>query len=123
MKTPITDERYEEIMLGAQGCHLTAIWYEFAGEHDSLEDEREEFLSVLERALTENRMALKKDGQWLTGTPVEQVERFRLAFPRTRQPFADQPDMDVGHWFYSIYCPGEVYWPVERDGQINWVQG
>lgn len=119
----MTDERYEWILLGAQGSHLTAIWYEFAGEGDSLEDEREEFLSVLERALTEKRLALKKDDQWLTGTPQEQVERFRLAFPRTRQPYAGRPDMDVGHWLYGLECPGEVYWPVERDGQINWVQG
>lgn len=109
-------------MDSSQQMHLNAIWCDLYDDFDEFEKQKEAFFWMLERALSEGRLKLKKHGEYLTGTAQEQVLQFRKIFPRTNTPYPAHPDLDASQWFYDPECPGEAVWRVERPGGvIEWM--
>ena len=112
---------------------LNDMWHATAydSNDDNIEgsisfDERKEiFFWLLEAALESGQLRLMNKGEYLTGTPLELVQRFSDVFPKSNFPFPDDPKLDVGYWFYGIgkpEVPAIAVWRYEHpDGRVQWM--
>ena len=100
---------------------LSSIWYYSQFENLTFEEQCEAFSWMLEKVLESGQLRLIKNGEYLTGTPKELVQRFRNVFPK-----ADVPDTedDMRFWFYGDPpdpCPAQAVWRYEHpDGRVQW---
>lgn len=91
------------------------LWYvsgkpsEFATTEIKIQayaDQIELFCGTLEWALSQKRFRLAKGGIFLEGTPSEQADRFRQAFPKTKEEMQEKDH----YWWYLDECPGGIVW-------------
>ena len=122
MKQFLSEARYQFLISGCEQMSISSLWDNLMSDYPAFEERKEPFFWMLERALSEGRLKLKKHGEYLTGTAQEQVEQFRKRFPVSNIPNPDYPDEDASYWFYDEHCPGEAVWRVERPGGvIEWM--
>jgi hypothetical protein len=127
MKIERTPQYLEVLMAKCFDSGLSDMWG--ATQYDvednniesviAFEDRKEIFFWLLECALDSGQLRLMKNGEYLTGTTKELVQRFRNVFP-----VADVPDTvdDMNIWFYVDPCPAEPMWRYEHpDGRVQWV--
>jgi len=118
MMAPLTDKQFKELYMAAEGRNLGAVFSYSEPEEPtplnfSFEERKSIFLWVLMRLLKEGRIKLAKHGKFLEGSTEEQVERFRLALPKTEE------EMEDGIWFFDEDCPGGAVWVLEN-GSLEW---
>ncbi|MFZ4893568.1 DUF596 domain-containing protein [Plantibacter sp. Mn2098] len=111
----LTSQQLEEIAGGSEWQELDSVWQEFGVpieyrsiSHDlvSFEERREGFLWALTRFLENGHIRLLRwsDKSLVTGTPEEQVDIIRRAFP-----YNDE-DLDDGVWFLTDASQVGVLW-------------
>ena len=110
------------------GRTLQTIWLYSEFENQTFEERCEAFFWILEKVLESGQLRLRtyeKNGEYLTGTPNELVQRFRDVFPKSSFPFPDDPELDVSYWFYGIgkqEVPAIAVWRYEHpDGRVEWI--
>ena len=117
MISELSEAEYKELADAAEGQTLDAVLCyavpESCPADFSFIDRREIFFWALKRLLNEGRIRLAKHGKFLEGSVEEQVERFRLAFPKTEE------EMEDGIWFFDEDCPGGAVWVLEN-GSFEW---
>ena len=116
-------EQFFDAALEYAYCHdLSWLWDKSKMSDQPFEDRKSLFFSLLEKTLETGRLHLKKNGHYLSGTPEEQVQLFRKAFPTSNIPDPRYPNEDASYWFYGEECPGEAVWRVEHpDGTVEWM--
>lgn len=80
--------------------------YGIAGDYTSYQNRINLFSSVLEEILKREEARIAKRGQFLPGSPEEQTDQFRNAFPTT---FEEMKEKDA-YWWYLDECPGGLVW-------------
>ena len=91
-------------------------------ENQTFAERREAFCWILQKVLESGRLKLKKNGHYLGGTLLEQVNLFRQTLPDSNIPDPRYPDIDASYWFYGEECPGEAVWRVDHpDGTVEWM--
>lgn len=123
MKIFVSDEQYEYVVCNSEWQSLSGFWDYLGVFFKDFYSKKEAFFLILERALVEGRLVLKKNGSVLLGEPRALIDEFRSKFPKEEFPDSDHPDLDASYWFYDPECPGEAAWPVERNGKIEWEIG
>lgn len=114
----LTEEEYIETTAAAELQALNGLWAYSIPDYVKSNDfefiqQKTLFFWLFERLLKEGRIKLAKHGQFLDGSVDEQIERFRLAFPKTEE------EMEDGTWFFDEDCPGGAVWVLE-DGTLEW---
>jgi hypothetical protein len=100
---------------------LSSIWYYSQIDDFNFAERCEAFYWMFERILESGHLRLKKNDEYLTGTPKELVQRFHDVLPKTDVPYVSHPHLDLSDWFFDPQCPGEAVWRVDHpDGQIEW---
>lgn len=111
----LTNEQLDKISGGSDWQELDSVWQEFGmpieyrdTDHTlvSFDERREGFLWTLKRFLENGHIRLLwwSDKSLATGTPDEQVDIIRQAFP------ANDEGMEDGLWFFPVGCPVGVLW-------------
>ena len=122
MTPGLNKEWVDYVIQVAAQQHINSIWYYSQFEGLSFEERCEAFYWILEKVLDSGQLRLKKNGEYLTGTPRELVQRFRNVFPSSEMPYPSHPELDASHWFFDPQCPGEAAWRYEHpDGRIQWI--
>ncbi|ROR80448.1 hypothetical protein SAMN06295974_2388 [Plantibacter flavus] len=114
-RPPLTPEQLAYIAGGSEWQELDSVWlyfdqplgYPFLPHAlDTFVERREGFLWTLKRLLEHGHIRLLwwTDKSLVTGTPEEQVDIIRQAFPE------DDEGMEEGLWFYPVGCPVGVIW-------------
>lgn len=110
---------YESVLKSAFGLSMGAIWQHMSVEISKLcvSDARrmEVFFCLLERLMLEGRVKLAHDGIFFQGTPRDQIDMLRAAWPE--DPGEDDLD-GFGFWFLTK-SPAGVVW-VGLDGKEVW---
>lgn len=118
----VTLEFVNEVLSECEGMSLASAWSSTDFPSLTFPERIEVFCALLHRMLESGQFKLKKDGEYLTGSPEEQVQLFREAFPETDYPYPDFPDCDVSYWFFDDNCPGQAVWRGEYpDGTVEWM--
>lgn len=122
MTLGMNHEWVTHVMEVADQQSLSSIWYYSQIDDFNFEQRCEAFYWIFERILESGRLRLKKNGEYLTGTPKELVQRFRDVFPTSDIPDPiNWSDEDASFWFFGDPCPGEAVWRIDHpDGQIEW---
>ena len=121
MNRGLNREWVDFVLEVADQLSLSSIWSYSKFDNQTFEERCEAFYWILEKVLDSGRLRLKKNGEYLTGTPKELVQRFRDVLPKTDVPYLSHPHLDLSHWFFDPQCPGEAVWRVGHpDGHIEW---
>lgn len=124
MNDALNEEWIQTVLYECNGRTLQTIWFYSEFENQTFEERREAFFWILEKVLESGQLRLKKNGEYLTGTPKELVQRFKEVFPKSNFPFPDEPELDASYWFYGIgkpEVPAEAVWRYEYpDGRVIW---
>jgi len=116
----IIDEAYQKIYENAQYDSLYTLWwmterpdlFSFSIDYAvNYQCRIKVFCMILQRLLEEDKMRLAYGGVFLEGTPIEQANRFRGAFPK------DEKDFDETIWWLLEECPGGAVWYTDIDDQ------
>jgi hypothetical protein len=125
MTPGLNQEWVDYVIEVADQQSLSSIWYYSQFENLAFEERCEAFYWILEMVLESGQLRLRKyerNGEYLTGTPKELVQRFRDVFPK-----ADVRDTvdDMRFWFYGDPpdpCPAIAVWRYEHpDGRVEWI--
>jgi|LauGreDrversion4_2_1035121.scaffolds.fasta_scaffold426858_2 hypothetical protein len=124
MTPGLNQEWVDYVIEVADQQSLNSIWFYSQLDDSTFEVRCEAFYWILEKVLDSGRLRLIKNGEYLTGTPQEQVQRFRDVFPKSDFPFPEDPELDASYWFYGIgkpEVPAEAVWRgVYPDGRVEW---
>jgi hypothetical protein len=124
MNEVLNEEWVQTVIYECNGRNLQTIWFYSEFENQSFENRCEAFYWILEKVLESGQLRLIKNGEYLTGTPKELVQRFREVFPKSNYPFSEEPELDASYWFYGIgtpEVPAEAVWRYEHpDGTVEW---
>ncbi|MFZ4893569.1 hypothetical protein ACL9RL_03875 [Plantibacter sp. Mn2098] len=112
---PLSAEQLLYIAEGAEWQELDSVWLYFKQPFgysylphklESFSERREGFLWALTHFLEHGQMRLLwwSDASLVTGTPDEQVDIIRQAFP------TNDDGMDDGRWFFSLESQVGVIW-------------
>lgn len=69
------------------------------------------FCTILEWLLSEGKMRLANHGIFLEGTPAQQADKFRNAFPKSED---EMNEKEAYLWFLDE-CPGGAVWYTDVD--------
>lgn len=122
MNRGLNREWVDFVLEVADQLSLSSIWSYSKFDNQTFEERCEAFYWIFERILESGRLRLIKNGEYLTGTPKELVQRFRDVFPTSDIPDpVNWPDEDASFWFFGDPCPGEAVWRIDHpDDQIEW---
>lgn len=125
MSDSLNEEWIKTVLKECEGRGLATIWSYSEFENQTFEERCEAFFLILERVLESGQLRLRKyvkNGEYLTGTPIELVQRFRDVFPKA--DIRDTID-DMRYWFYGDPpdpCPAIAVWRYEHsDGRVEWM--
>jgi len=122
MKRGRTLEWVNFVLEVAELQSLSSIWIYSKFENQKFAERREDFFWMLGKILESDRLKLKKNGDYLIGTPKELVQLFREKLPQTDIPYPTHPHLDMSQWFFDPACPGEAVWRVDgSDGTFSWM--
>lgn len=111
---------FEKIIEDTVYDNLSGVWwvsarpteYGFNIEYAKNYQKRVElFCLIIECLLSEGKIRIAKQGVFLDGTPIEQANRFREAFPKTEEEMKEKE----GYWWYTEECPGGAVWYTHID--------
>ncbi|MFD2571069.1 DUF596 domain-containing protein [Spirosoma soli] len=85
--------------------------YSIMGDYTSYQNRINLFSSVLEEILRREEARIAKKGQFLSGSPEEQANQFRNAFPTTLEEMNEKD----AYWWYLDECPGGLVWYTDID--------
>lgn len=118
MSDTLNEEWIQTVLYECDSRNLKAIWLYSEFKNQTFEERCEAFYWILEKVLESGQLRLIKNGEYLTGTPKELVQRFKDVFPKT--DVRDTVD-DMNVWFYGDPCPAEAVWRYEYpDGRVVW---
>lgn len=124
MNEALNEEWIQTVLYECDGRTLQTIWFYSEFENQSFVERCEAFYWILEKVLESGQLRLIKNGEYLTGTPQQLVQRFREVFPKSNFPFPEDPELDASYWFYGIgkpEVPAEAVWRYAHpDGTVEW---
>ena len=69
---------------------------------------KEIFFYILRMLMSDGRLRLAKNGQFLVGSIDEQLERFKEAFPKSEE--SQKEIGGISTWFFMDECPAGAVW-------------
>ena len=121
MNEALNEEWIKTVLEECDGRTLATVWGYSQFESQTFEEQCDAFYWILEKVLESGQLRLIKNGEYLTGTPKELVQRFRNVFPKA--DVRDTED-DMRFWFYGDPpdpCPAQAVWRYEHpDGRVQW---
>jgi hypothetical protein len=85
--------------------------YGIMGDYTSYQNRIDLFSGVLEEIVRRAVARIAKKGQFLSGSPEEQANQFRTAFPTTLEEMKEKD----AYWWYLDECPGGLVWYTDID--------
>lgn len=85
--------------------------YGIIGDYTSYQNRINLFSSILEVILRRGAARIAKKGQFLSGSPEEQANQFKNAFPTTLEEMKEKD----AYWWYLDECPGGLVWYTDID--------
>nr|WP_240346476.1 DUF596 domain-containing protein [Pectobacterium polaris] len=113
---------YDAVATSAYGLSMGAIWQHIAvacrGNPRTYAQRQALFFTLLELLITEGRIRLASQGDYLQGDPKHQVDRLRNAFPPEMSDDEFDDVDEYGLWFLAK-APAGVVW-ITPEGQESW---
>lgn len=122
MNQGLTGQWIDFVLEAAALQSLNSIWIYSKFEHQDFSEHREAFFWILEKAIESGQLRLKKNGEYLVGTPKDLAQKFREVLPNSDRPYPAHPHLNLSDWFFDPMCPGEAVWRAEHpDGRVEWM--
>lgn len=111
----IADDSYSE------GMALDSVWYavpyvfnrRLLDVQIDFERQAELFFKIVHILMSDGRLRLAKNGEFLQGTIEQQITLFRFRFPSSEESQAEIGGMLV--WFFVEDCPAGAVWIRQLD--------
>ncbi|PKE29568.1 hypothetical protein CWS43_16140 [Rahnella sp. AA] len=112
----------DAVVQSAFGLSMGAVWQHISVECAHIPDNDafrfDVFFHLLERLMDEGKIRLASDGQFLSGTAEQQLERIKNAWPHGKpDDELDDPE-GAGLWFLAK-SPAGIVW-LMPDGREIW---
>lgn len=112
----------DAVVQSAFGLSMGAVWQHISVECAHIPDNDafrfDVFFHLLERLLEEGKIRLASDGQFLSGTAEQQLERIKNAWPHGKSDDELDDTEGAGLWFLAK-SPAGIVW-LMPDGREIW---
>lgn len=110
----------KDILNRAKGVPLNELFRQFQIKYGDIYEKpeiKEMFLEFMTKIVESGELRLALKGKYLEGTPQEQIDKFRQAWPESYDKNDPDKDIDLLWWFCQ--APAGAVW-IYPDGYEEW---